>query len=194
MKHGTRDNTFFDDSFQVSEQLPRRFTVSFETSEIGDQKGVKVVLNDAVQIGDVIDDNAYENDYYRFHDIFHYTFAAMLGWSPCARAMIKCKRKSDPLIDKIEDGARAAITEEAISLVIFNEAKRNDFFAHKAFVSRATLRLIKEMTEPYEVKTRSMREWEKAILRGYEIFRMLIHNEGGKVSFNGVSKKIHYLS
>ncbi len=194
MKHGKQDDSFFDDVFPKNEQLPRKFTVTFEASEIGDKKAVKVILNDTVQIGDIIDDNAYENDYYRFHDIFHYTFAVMLGWSPCARAMIKCKRKSNPIIDKIEDGARAAITEEAISLLIFNEAKRNSLFSHKASVSRATLRLIKAITEPYEVKTRSMKEWEKAIIKGYEVFRMLIHNEGGRVSFNGISKEVHYLS
>ena len=31
-------------------------------------------------------------------------------------------------LDEIEDGARATITEEALSMIIFNEAKRKDFF------------------------------------------------------------------
>ena len=118
----------------------------------------------------------------------------MLGWSPCARAMIKCKRKSDPSIDKIEDGARAAITEESISLILFNEAKRKGFFAGKARISKATLRQVMEMTETFEVKVRTEKEWKKAILKGYELFRKLVENGGGKVSFDSFRRDAVYLT
>lgn len=189
----TDSNLFFDDSFAVAEQLPRKFTVSFEDMEVAGVKEVRMLLNGALQIGDVIDDNAYGNDYYRYHDIFHYTFATLLGWSPCSRALMKCKRKSNPQTDKVEDGARATITEEAISLMIFNEAKRKSFFNRNRSVSRTTLRLIKEMTEPYEVKVRTENDWKNAISKAYSIFRKLIENEGGIVSFDSVRKEIIYL-
>lgn len=188
------NNLSFDYSFAAAEQLPREFNVFFEALERDGKKVIKVVLNDTVQIGDVIDDNAYEDDYYRYHDIFHYTFATLLGWSPCSRALMKCKRKSDPLIDKVEDGARAAITEEAISLMIFNEAKKKGLFAKNTLVSKTTLRLIKEMTESYEVRSRTEKDWQNAILKGYSIFRQLVENEGGKVSFDANIGEIVYMN
>ncbi|HEV2482772.1 MAG TPA: hypothetical protein VGS79_24070 [Puia sp.] len=183
---------FFDSSFNEQEQLPRSFTVTFIEVGEGGKGEVKVVFNGSSQIGDIINDNAYENDFYRYHDVFHYSFATLLGWSPCARAMMKRKRKSSDLMDEIEDGARAAITEEALSMVIFNEAKRKNYFEGISKVSRTTLRFIKEMTENFEVKVRSSREWEGAILKAYEIFRLLIEHGGGKVAFDAVGKTISY--
>ena len=95
-------------------------------------------------------------------------------------------------MDEIEDGARAAITEEALSMIIFNEAKRKNYFKGVSRVSRTTLRIIKEMTENFEVNVRSTREWEKAILKAYEIFRLLIANHGGRVEFDALKKAISY--
>jgi hypothetical protein len=185
---------FFDAGCPVEEQIPRSFSVSFKEVGVGKKGEVRVVLNNNKQVGDIINDNAHNDDFYRYHDIFHYTFATMLGWSPCTRAMMKCKRKSDEIIDEIEDGARATITEEALSMVIFNEAKRKSFFRNNNKVSKTTLRIIKEMTEPFEVKIRSSKDWEKAILNAYEVFRFLIDNKGGKVEFNANKKKIKYFS
>lgn len=174
----------------MHEQIPRRFTVTFH--EVGDAKKpmVRVIFNDSRQVGDVISDNSYSNDFYRYHDVFHYSFATILGWSPCTRALIKCKRKSDILVDEVEDGARATITEEAVSMVVFNEAKRKKFFEGASRVSRTTLRIIKEMTENFEVRVRTAAEWETAILRAYEIFRQLVHQGGGKVEFDLNHKRI----
>lgn len=181
---------FFDDGFAVSEQLPRQFTISFKSLN---GKNACVLLNDSVQVGDVIDDNSYQDDYYRYHDVFHYTFATMLGWSPCARAMIKCKRKSNSQVDKIEDGARATITEEALSMVIFNEAKKKGFFENSKTVSKITLRTIKEMTAHFEVSIRTDKEWQRAILKGYQMFRLLIANDGGKIYFNAQNQEINFM-
>ncbi|MBS1549696.1 MAG: nucleotide pyrophosphohydrolase [Bacteroidetes bacterium] len=183
---------FFDEGFMPQEQFPREFSLSF--TEVGNdvKNELRVVLNNERQLGDVINDNSYINDFYRYHDIFHYTFATLLGWSPCARAMMKRKRKSNELLDRIEDGARAIITEEAVSMVIFNEAKRKKFFANTSNVSRTTLRIIKEMTENFEVKIRTTKEWEFAILKAYEIFRLLTKNNGGIVHFNAINREIRY--
>jgi hypothetical protein len=183
---------FFDSTCKVEEQIPRHFSVSFKEVGVGKRGEVRVVLNDSKQIGDIINDNAHRDDYYRYHDIFHYSFAALLGWSPCSRAMMRCKRKSVELMDEIEDGARAAITEEALSIVIFNEAKRKDFFKRKRKVSKTTLKMIKEMTEPFEVNIRTKEEWEQTILKAYEIFRFLIDNKGGRVEFDAIKREIHY--
>ncbi len=184
--------SFFDDDCKSDEQIPRLFTVTFKEVGIGKKGEVRVIFDENRQIGDIINDNSYENDFYRYHDIFHYSFATLLGWSPCARAMIKRKRKSNAQLDEIEDGARATITEEALSIIIFNEAKRKDFFKNNRNVSKTTLRIIKEMTENFEVKVRSSAEWEKAILKAYEVFRFLINNSGGKVQFDAHKREITY--
>lgn len=192
MTRQEREIDFFDIQCTAEEQLPRQFTVSFKEIGIGEKGEVQVIINDSKQLGDIINDNAYQNDFYRYHDIFHYSFATLLGWSPCARAMMKKKRKSHEVLDEIEDGARATITEEALSMIIFNEAKRKNYFKGVSRVSRTTLRIIKEMTENFEVNVRSTREWEKAILKAYEIFRLLIANHGGRVEFDAVKKAISY--
>ncbi|MFX5743284.1 pyrophosphatase, partial [Acinetobacter baumannii] len=60
-----------------------------------------------VFVGDRLTDNAAEPDDYRFHDVFHYAYIAVLGWSPVIRSLLRLKRKSVPKIDEVDDGARA---------------------------------------------------------------------------------------
>jgi hypothetical protein len=174
---------FFDSSFDPMEQLPRKFTVDFETVVVGSKTKTRVSIN-GIQSGDLIDDNSKEKDGYRFHDVFHYTYAAFLGWSPCTRSLMKRKRKSVPIIDETEDGARATITEEAISLMVFNKAQKNQLFMGQTRLNESLLDEIKEMTSPFEVSIKSKKDWEKAILRGYSLFRDLCSNDGGRVHFN----------
>ena len=188
------NNQFFDEDCKPEEQIPRHFSVSFKEVGIGNKAEVRVLFNNLKQVGDIVNDNAYKNDFYRYHDIFHYSFAALLGWSPCTRAMMKRKRKSNELLDEIEDGARATITEEALSMIIFNEAKRKNYFKNATKVSRTTLRIIKEMTENFEVNIRTTKEWEQAILKAYEVFGFLIKNKGGTVEFDTFNKEISYSS
>lgn len=188
-----KNGDWFDSSFRMSEQLPRKFTVTFQEVGTPDSPQVRINVND-IQAGDIVNDNAYESDNYRYHDIFHYSFSTLLGWSPCTRSMLRRKRKSNHLIDNIEDGARAAITEEAISLMIFTEAKRNNFFLNKTKVNKTILRIVKQMTETLEVKEKTTEEWETVILKSYEIFRLLVRNKGGTVNFDMNRKLIEYVS
>ncbi|WP_237561812.1 nucleotide pyrophosphohydrolase [Flagellimonas algicola] len=175
-------------NFSKNEKLPKSFVVHFKEKK---NESVRITVDD-IQIGDVIDDNSYEKDFYRYHDVFHYTFATLLDWSPCTRAMLKRKRKSIPIIDAYEDGARATITEEAISLILFNEAKRTNYFKEKK-VSKAILKIIKQMTEPFEVRTKTEREWEYAILKGYQLFSKLVENRGGKIRFDAYNRETVFM-
>lgn len=186
----SQDKCFFDSQFHEMEQLPRKFTVTFNSVEVGQNTKTRVSIN-GIQMGDFIDDNSRENDFYRFHDIFHYTFAAFLGWSPCTRSMMRRKRKSDPVVDEIEDGARATITEESISLIVFNKAKKSNFFEGER-ISNSLLNLIKEMTSTFEVNVKSKQDWERAILQGYSLFRELVKNNGGKVHFDMINQTAVY--
>lgn len=175
-------NWFLDSKFPKNEQIPRSFTVTFKPLLVNSKPKIKVLI-DGNQVGDIVDDNSRQNDFYRYHDVFHYTFAAILGWSPCARSMMKRKRKSVPEIDEMEDGARAAITEEAISLIIFDIAKRNNFFKDNQ-ISPSLISQIKTLTSNFEVSVRSNKEWKKAILIGYTLFQELIMNNGGRIHFD----------
>jgi MazG C-terminal domain len=179
--------SFFDSIYDNNEQLPRDFFVSFDSLIIEGKAKVKISI-DNNQIGDIIDDNSLDNDFYRYHDVFHYTFATMLGWSPCTRAMMKRKRKSNCIVDENEDGARATITEESIALLVFNKAKKNDYFRGNMKIPTIILNLIKEMTEPYEVSIRTKREWKNAISKGYFLFNLLVDNNGGKIHFDMINQ------
>lgn len=181
----------FSATLPHKEKLPNSFVVNFTEINKGRGGFVRITI-DGVQIGDVIDDNSYENDFYRYHDVFHYTFATMLDWSPCTRAMLKRKRKSIPIIDEYEDGARATITEEAISLILFNESKRTNLFENKK-VSKVLLNIIKQMTEPFEVRVKTESEWEKTILKAYSLFKQLVNNKGGQIEFNSKERKAIFI-
>jgi len=111
-----REPTPLYDSEAVElEKLPRRFKVKFvEGQRIGDGTHTATMLMNGVVVGDTLTDNSRHNDGYRFHDALHLANAAILGWSPVTRALLRRKRKHNPSIDEVDDGARATIVEEAI--------------------------------------------------------------------------------
>src|SRR5436309_6986119 len=88
-----------------------------------------IQLCNGVELGSRLTDNKIGEDDYRFHDVFHLAYAALLGWSPCLRALLKAKRKSIPEVDESQDGARAILIEEGVSTLIFHHALRLNFFA-----------------------------------------------------------------
>ena len=61
------NNIGFDSTFMENERLPQSFTVSFTEVTKDGEEHVRITI-DGTQIGDVIDDNSYENDFYRYHD------------------------------------------------------------------------------------------------------------------------------
>jgi NTP pyrophosphatase (non-canonical NTP hydrolase) len=170
----------FDESFPAYEQLPRRIEMDFK--EIV-RKGSRVVIQqmNGINIGDPVTDNAGEEDHYRFHDVFHLSYATFLGWSPVLRSLLKLKRKSDSRIDEVEDGARATIIEEAVSNWVFNHAKDVDFFSTATSVDYRILKLIGELVRGQEVEKCPFWQWEKAILEGFRVFRLLRDKRGGQV-------------
>ena len=106
------------------ERLPRRFEVELVDVEGEDRQRVRVLIN-GKPFGAELTDNAYDPDGYRFHDVFHFAYAAVLGWSPITRALLRRKRKSRPLLDEVEDGGRAAVIEEGVAALAFDYARRH---------------------------------------------------------------------
>ncbi|MEX0661202.1 MAG: nucleoside triphosphate pyrophosphohydrolase family protein [Balneolaceae bacterium] len=179
----------FDEDYSENEQLPRKFDLEFK--EIKDSVGTKVqVLINGKIAGDPLTDNSHVDDGYRYHDIFHYGFAAYLGWSPVLRKLLSIKRKSDPQIDEVEDGARAAVIEEAISAYVYPFAVETNFFKGVDALDYEILKTIKRLVLPFEVSKRTLKEWEFAILESYKIYRFLRENQGGKLNVNLNSRTI----
>ncbi len=180
----------FDSKFPSDEQLPRHMRVRFE---LNNETGRSQMYWEDGELGAPLSDNTDEDDYYRFHDIFHLSFLTFLGWSPVLRALLKRKRKSDPAIDDNEDGARAAITEEAISAIVFNYAEDNDFFTEIRSISFGLLKTIARLCHKFEVRECSARQWQQAIWHGAQIYKELVQNVGGVVELDRDERQITYV-
>lgn len=177
-------------SISRDERIPVFLPVEFREKKVG-SKTMVVQSAFTIKIGDPLTDNIEESDDYRFHDVFHLAYAAVLGWSPVLRALLKVKRKSSPILDENQDGARAILIEEGISTFIFNHAKPH-FFKFSEGVDYRILSTIKEFVKGYEVEDQPFWAWEKAILRGYEVFRELIDKRRGRVTLDLLKRDIYF--
>ena len=108
------------------------------------------------------------------------------------RKLLKVKRKSVPQIDEVEDGARAAAIEEAISAFTFGVARDYSFFDGSESVEFGILRTIRIMTHTLEVRDKSLRDWEDVILQSYEVWRLLVENRGGVILGDAASRTVRY--
>lgn len=181
-----------DEGYPEHEQLPRSLEVTFE--EIVDGNSIKVVIKrDGAPIGDALTDNAPEDDGYRFHDVFHLSYAAILGWSPIIRKLLKVKRKSVKQIDEIEDGARARIIEELISQLVFQYAREHSFLDGIETLDYHLLKTIHSLVQDREVSVRALFEWENAVLAGYRVWRSVYANRGGTVRVDLIQRTIEFM-
>jgi hypothetical protein len=183
------DGLDFDRKFGIEEQLPRQFKV--RVNQRG--SGRSYLQWRDVFIGDPLTDNIADRDGYRFHDVFHLSYAAILHWSPVFRALIKHKRKSAPKYDEEQDSGRAIVVEEGLTAWIFSRAKELNYFENQERVSLRILKTISEFVSGYEVDQCPLKLWEKAILQGYTVFRELKANEGGWIVGDREQRTITYL-
>jgi NTP pyrophosphatase (non-canonical NTP hydrolase) len=161
-----------DDAFPPEEQLPREFQYTFAYATV--EGAEKIVLLDPTgrQVGDALTDNAKKDDGYRFHDVLHLAHAGKL---------LKRKRKSNPKVDEIEDGGRAAVIDEAIVAAVYEYAERHNFLDGAKRVDWELLRMIKRLTAAYEVNRCQAWEWEQAIIVGLGVWREVRRADGGTV-------------
>ena len=183
----------YDEKFDPSEQFPREFEIQFVPFFEDNKKKMKIVSNDGKLIGDPLTDNAYDDDGYRFHDIFHFGYVSYLGWSPVIRKLLRLKRKSDSSIDEIEDGARSAITEELITLYIYNHAQNHRLFKYSDRVDTEVLKTVQKLVSKIEVKDCTAKQWEVCIINSYKVFDELIKNDGGRVLVSIKNRRMIYL-
>lgn len=168
----------FDAAHGPEYQLPRQFRVVLAPDPYLEPGRVRMVW-DGRKFGDPLSDNAVEADWYRYHDAFHLAYAAVLGWSPVFRLLGGLKRKDVPLVDEVEDGGRAIAIEEGIAAFLFEEGRRNDWFEHGQSVPGDALALCQRLTSQLESRVVTSREWERAILDGFECWRVLVDKGSG---------------
>lgn len=182
----------FDKGLEEFERLPRQLQIQVIEKERGEGR-VEVLLRcRGMNIGDRLTDNAAADDGYRYHDVFHFAYAAVLGWSPVIRSLLRCKRKSLAKTDENEDGARAAIVEEAIAHTVFQYAEAHSMLKNLKHIDHGILLLIKRMVRNLEVEPLAMHEWERAIFVGFEAFRALKKNRGGWLTLDADRRSLDY--
>lgn len=181
----------FDQHCPGDERLPRKFLVNFYEKPLDRSVYVKISVNGVV-IGDALTDNSHIDDGYRYHDAFHLAYAAVLGWSPVVRSLLRCKRKSDAKADEVEDGARARIIEEAVSIFVFNHANERGWYSSISSVDIGMLKTIRRMVSGLEVNRCTAKQWQKAIFQGYKVFSELRSNHGGNVDVNLDRETLEY--
>ena len=97
------------------------------------------------------------------------------------------------MVDEVEDGARAGIIEEAISVMVYAHAKDHKFYKDIQVIDFDLLNTIKGMVRNLETKNISTSLWEKAIIEGYEVYRELKAKNGGKIYINLTQRTIKFL-
>lgn len=187
---GTRTKGYprpFDTNYPEYERLPRNMVIDIQQIDVDKNQYFVYQSCNGINIGDRLTDNIEFDDDYRFHDVFHYAYAAILGWSPVLRSILKLKRKSNKSVDESQDGARAILIEEGISTLVFNEAKSdNQFFrdVERGKLSFDLLKTIRMFVRGYEVEHVPYWVWEEAILQGYDAFRYLKRHRKGRVTLD----------
>jgi NTP pyrophosphatase (non-canonical NTP hydrolase) len=189
--HGDTSALVFDEGFPEQERLPRKFEIKLGEVAVEGKVKIRMLMNDT-QVGDDLTDNADDPDGYRFHDVFHLAYIAVLGWSPVIRNLMKRKRKSKPNIDEVQDGGRAQVIDEAVAALVFDYAKEHRWLEGVTELDYKLLRTIKGVTSLLEVKERSPGEWQKAILLGFEVWRKVLKFNGGRLVIDQDSRSIIY--
>lgn len=182
---------YYDQMFPLDQRLPRKFRVRIEELDGSNPPKISVTRL-GKPCGNELTDNSFDEDGYRFHDAFHLAYASVLRWSPVARKLLGCKRRSQPRIDEVQDGGRAIVIEEGIAAYVFDYARRHDFLETVDRVDTGLLRTIRSMVSGLEVASRSARDWERAILDGYRVWRQLRANKGGVVACDLAARTVRY--
>lgn len=193
-----RRRALYDEHLIANQQLPRRFEYAFEDRTTdGITKVVLIDRSSGDSTGDPLTDNSYEDDGYRFHDVIHLALAACLGWSPVLRKLLRTKDRLDHRapreVDEVEDGGRAQVIEEAIVAAAYVYASNHDYLDGVDAVDWQLLRHLKQLTSYVEVRNRTAREWNDALLAGFAVWRKLRERGRGTVRGDLVAGTLEFI-
>jgi MazG-like nucleotide pyrophosphohydrolase family protein len=173
--------SFIGGDFPAEERLPASIAYKFRTYRKPDGVFATEIHRDGVQVGATLTDASRNTDSYRLHDVFHLSYACLLGWSPVTRALLGCKRRSDPAVDENEDGGRAIAIEEGLAASIFAYAATRDYLSGAAHVDGDVLASIATSTAQLEVGVRTAADWERAVLEGFRVWKQLDDHGGNGI-------------
>jgi len=182
----------FDAEFEECERLPRRFEVELSEVNVKGRTKIRMRVN-GKKVGDDLTDNADDPDGYRFHDVFHLGYVAVLGWSPVIRKLMKRKRKSNPQVDEVQDGGRAQVLDEGVAALVFDYAKEHRWLEGVTDLDYKLLRTIKGVTSLLEVRKRSIGDWQRAIIVGFDVWRQVLSSGGGRILVDQDTKSLTFL-
>lgn len=180
-----------DADAEPEEQLPRDLYVEIFERQVRGQTYVFQRCN-GINIGDRLTDNAMQSDDYRFHDVFHFAYVAVLTWSPVIRALFRLKRKSAPKVDEAQDGARAILIEEGITTWIFGQGINLNLFADMkpGDLPFDLLKHVRQFVAGYEADHCPLWLWEEAIFQGYAAFRFLREHRRGRLHIDMNNRRL----
>src|ERR1700739_224800 len=171
----------FDETCDVDERLPRSFVAELRDVDEGNGRYVTRMRLDGESLGSPLTDNSYEQDGYRFHDLLHLALMATLGWSPVIRSLLERKRKSNSILDEVEDGGRAIAIEEGIAALIFTYASQHSMLEGVRTIDWSLLQTCSNMTMGLEAGRKPLFNWECAIIQSFAAWRLSINERGVRV-------------
>ncbi len=193
-----QDNgNLYDTNLPPEQRLPRTFSYKFYPSKKDDNRLIIEDVKVKEQIGDLLTDNSYENDGYRYHDIMHMTFMACFGWSPVFRKLLRNPKRKNKMenraiqVAEVEDGGRAQIIEESIIQITYI-ATSDVLTGKKWSIDWRLLKLIKDMTARLEINNKTTYEWNEVLKLGFENWKKLKENHGGLIEGNLINRTITY--
>jgi NTP pyrophosphatase (non-canonical NTP hydrolase) len=178
---GSRQHVLFDESCEVHERLPRTFVAELRDVDDGEGRYVTRMRLDGESLGAALTDNSYEQDGYRFHDLLHLAFVAILGWSPVIRSLLKRKRKSNLILDEVEDGGRAIAVEEGLAALVFTYASQHSMLDGVRTIDWFLLQTCSNMTMGLEAGQKPLFDWERSIIDAFAAWRLAIAERGVRV-------------
>ena len=205
----------FDASCPRTERFPRRLVIKFSETTVSDQLTATLELIDArpnefpdgpqanragklsgfalnAQIGDPLDDNSLRENGYRYHDALHLGFLAVLGWSPIFRELLHLKRRSNDLLDRTQDGARARFCEEGLTAQLASLATKRNGFQKLNNIDSETLALVRNATAGLESNELPAWLWARAIVHGFRAMEQLKRNQGGYLVADIDTRSLEY--
>lgn len=193
-----QSNLLYDEKLPNNKQkFPREFYYHFK---LKDQKYIEILdlKNNNQKVGDDLNDNSYDEDGYRYHDIIHLVFMTKLGWSPVWRKLLIGKGTDKDLMTRrgdhnAEDSGRSQIIEEAIILSAYTCIKNQyNCFSKVTRIDFHLLKHIKALTKNLEVRDQNHYTWNQVLIEGFKLWHDLQENKGGIIEGNLNTREIKY--
>lgn len=176
------------DPIRSVDSFPREFAISLQERKL-EKETIVIPRCNGVIVGSELSDWKLV-EYYRYHDVFHLAYAAILGWSPAVRYLLKLKRRG--VSGRHEDGAKAVFLEEAISALVYQRAQGLKLYEGVNEVEYTLLKQIKHIVKGYEVEECPYWLWQEAILEGFKVFRAVKDKANVLISVNLDARSISW--